>query len=97
MFMLKKMIYNKTKFENDEVYVIRFLKIIKINDVKNIKRILKSKNSSLIINFNNSKINYFEIKMKLTQKFKIKSLSLLLSLSLSLFKKCLKTYKISKI
>ena len=76
--------------------------MIKINDVKEIKRVLKSKRSSLIINFNNdSKINYSKIRMKLTQKFKIKSLSLLLSLSLSLslslFKRYLKTFKISKI
>ena len=70
--------------------------MIKINDVEKIKRTLKSKNSLLIINFNNnSKIDYFEIKIKLTQKFKIKSLLLLLSLSL--FKKYLKIYKISKI
>ena len=59
------MIYNEIKFENDEIYVIKLLKIIKINDVEEIKRALKSKSSSLIINFNNdSKINYFEIKMK---------------------------------
>ena len=70
--------------------------MIKINDVEKIKRTLKSKNSLLIINFNNnSKIDYFEIKIKSTQKFKIKSLLLLLSLSL--FKKYLKIYKISKI
>ena len=70
--------------------------MIKINNVEEIKRALKPKSFSLIINFNNnSKIDYFEIKMKLTQKFKTKSLSL--SLLLSLFKKCLKIYKISKI
>ena len=90
------MIYNKTKFENNEICVIKLLKIIKINDVGKIKRALKPKSSLLIINFdNNSKIDYFEIKIKLTQKLKIKSLSL--SLSLSLFKKCLKIYKILKI
>ena len=98
--MFKKMIYNEIKFENNKIYVIRFLKMIKISDVKEIKRALKSKNSLLIINFdNNSKINYLEIKMKSAQKFKTKSLSLSLSLSLllSLFKKCSKIYKISKI
>ena len=90
------MIYNKIKFENDKVYVIRLLKVIKISDVEEIKRALKSKSSSLIIDFdNNSKINYFKIRIKLTQEFKIKLLSL--SLSLLLFKKCLKIYKISKI
>ena len=41
--------------------------MIKINDIDEIKRILKSKSFLFIINFdNNSKINYFEIKMKLT-------------------------------
>ena len=66
MFMLEKMIYNKIKFKNDEICVIRFLKIIEINDVEEIKRALNPKNSLLIINFdNNSKIKYFEIKMKL--------------------------------
>ena len=65
--MLKKIIYNKIKFENNEIYIIRLLKIIKINDVEKIKRVLKSKSFSLIINFNNnSKIDYFEIRMKLT-------------------------------
>ena len=89
------MIYNKIKFENkDLICDIKFLKVIKINDVENIERALKSKSFSLIINFDNdSKIDYFEIRMKLTQKFKIKSLSL----SLSLFEKCLKIYKILKI
>ena len=92
------MIYNEIKFENNKIYVIKLLKMIKINDVEKIKRVLKSKSSLLIINFNNnSKINYFEIKMKSTQKFEIKSLLLSLSLSLSLFKKCLKIYKISRI
>ena len=96
--MLEKMTYNEIKFENDETCVIRLLKMIKINDVEEIKRALKSKNSLLMINFDNdSKINYFEIKMKSTQKFKTKSLSLLLSLSLSLFKRCSRIYKISKI
>ena len=67
MFMLEKIICNKIKFKNNEICVIRFLKIIKINDVEDIKRTLKSKSFSLIINFdNNSKINYFEIKMKST-------------------------------
>ena len=41
--------------------------MIKINNVEEIKRALKPKSFSLIINFNNnSKIDYFEIKMKLT-------------------------------
>ena len=66
-FIFKKMIYNKTKFENNKIYIIKFLKMIKINDVEEIKRALKSKFFLLIINFDNdSKINYFEIKMKLT-------------------------------
>ena len=59
------MIYNEIRFENNEICVIRFLKIIKINNVKKIKRALKSKSSLLIINFNNDlKINYFKIKIK---------------------------------
>ena len=88
------MIYNKIRLENDEVYVIRFLKMIKINDVREIKRVLKSKSSSLMINFDNdSKVDCFKIRMKSTQKLDIK----LLSLSLSLFKRCLRIYKISKI
>ena len=94
------MIYNKTKFENDKIYIIGFLKIIKINDIEEIKRALKSKRFSLIINFNNnSKIDYSKIRIKLTQKFKVKSLSLslLLLLSLSLFEKCFQIFKISKI
>ena len=92
--MLEKMIYNEIKFKNNEICVIEFLKMIKISDFEKIGRALKSKSFSLIINFdNNSKVNYFEIKMKLMQKFEIKSLSL----SLSLFKRCLKTYKISRI
>ena len=67
MFMLEKVICNKIRFENDEICVINFLKMIKINDVKEIKRVLKSKNFSLMINFdNNSKIDCFEIKMKST-------------------------------
>ena len=60
------MIYNEIRFNDNEIYVIRFLKVIKINDIEKIKRVLKSKSSLLIINFNNnSKINYFEIRMKL--------------------------------
>ena len=95
-FIFEKMIYNNIRFENNEICVIKFLKIIKINDVEKIRRILKSKNFSMIIIFKNDlKINYFEIKIKSTQKFKIKSL--LLSLSLSLFKKNLKKFKISKV
>ena len=67
MFMLEKMIYNKIRLRNNKIYVIRLLKMIKINDIEKIKRALKSKNFSLIINFDNdSKINYFKIKMKLT-------------------------------
>ena len=51
------MIYNKTKFE----------KIFKINDVEKIKRVLTPKSFLLIIDFNNdSRINYFKIKMKST-------------------------------
>ena len=66
-FIFEKMIYNEIRFENNEICVIKFLKMIKINDVGEIKRILKSKSFSLIINFNNdSKVDYFEIKMKLT-------------------------------
>ena len=66
MFMLEKIICNKIKFKNNEIYVIRLLKIIKINDVEKIERALKLKSFSLIINFNNDlRINYFEIKMKL--------------------------------
>ena len=62
---LKKKIYNEIRFKNDEIYIIRFLKIIEINDVEKIKRALKSKNSLLMINFDNdSEINCFEIKMK---------------------------------
>ena len=65
-FMLEKVIYNKIRFKNDKIYVIGLLKIIKINDVEEIRRVLKSKNSLLMINFNNnSKIDYFKIKMKL--------------------------------
>ena len=65
--MFEKIIYNKIRFKNDEIYIIIFLKMIKINNVEKIKRILKSKNSSLIINFNNdSKIDYFEMKIKST-------------------------------
>ena len=65
--MLEKMIYNEIRFKNDEICVIKFLKIIEINDVKEIKRALKSKRSLLIINFdNNSGINCLKIKMKST-------------------------------
>ena len=64
--MFEKIIYNEIKLENDEVCVIRFLKMIKINGVEEIKRVLKSKSFSLIIDFNNdSKINCFKIRMKL--------------------------------
>ena len=90
------MIYNKIRFKNDEICVIKLLKMIKINNVEKIRRALKSKSFLLIINFDNdSRVNYFEIKMKSAQKLEIKSLSL--SLSLSLFKKCSKVYKISRI
>ena len=65
--MFKKIIYNETKFENDEIYIIKLLKMIKIKDVKEIKCILKLKSSLLMISFdNNSKINCFEIKTKST-------------------------------
>ena len=61
------MIYNEIRFENDEIYVIRFLKMIEINGVEAIKRALKSKRFSFMINFNNdSQLDYFEIRMKLT-------------------------------
>ena len=93
--MLEEMICNEIKFENkDLICDIRLLKMIKINNVEDIKRVLKSKSSLLIINFDNdSKIDYFEIKMKSTQKFETKSLLL----SLLLFEKCLKIYKVLKI
>ena len=59
------MIYNKIRFENNKICVIKLLKVIEINNIKKIKRALKSKSFSLMINFdNNSKINYFEIRMK---------------------------------
>ena len=65
-FIFKKIIYNEIKFEDNKICVIKLLKMIKISDVEEIKRVLKSKNFSLIINFNNdSKIDYFEIKIKL--------------------------------
>ena len=90
------MIYNEIELENDEICVIKLLKMIEISGVEEIKRALKSKSSSLMIDFDNdSRINYFEIKIKSTQKFNIKSLSL--SLSLSLFKKCSRIYKILRI
>ena len=64
-FMFEKMICNKVRFKNNEICVIRFLKVIEINDVEEIKRALKSKSSLFVINFNNnSRINCFEIKMK---------------------------------
>ena len=87
------MIYIKIRFENkDLICDAGLLKMIKINNVENIERVLKSKSFSLMINFDNDlKIDYFEIRMKLMQKFEIKS-SLL-----SLFEKCAKIYKISKI
>ena len=89
------MICDKIKFKNKNLICdIRLLKIIKINNIEDIKHILKSKSFSLINFFdNNSKIDYLEIKMKSTQKLKTKSLSL----SLSLFEKYTKIYKISKI
>ena len=66
-FMLEKMIYNKIRFKNDKICVIKLLKIIKINDIGEIRRALKSKSSLFVINFNNnSRINYFEIRMKST-------------------------------
>ena len=66
-FIFKKKIYNKIKFKNNKICVIKFLKMIKINDVEKIKRALKSKKSLLIINFNNdSKVNYLKIKIKST-------------------------------
>ena len=91
--MLEKVIYNEIRFKNKNlIYNIKLLKIIQINNIGDIKRALKLKSFLLIINFNNdSKIGYFEIKMKSAQNFKIKSLLLLL------FKKCSRVYKISKI
>ena len=52
-FVLEKMICDEIRFKNNEIYIIRRLKIIKINGVEEIKRVLKSKNFSLIINFDN--------------------------------------------
>ena len=99
--MLERITYDKIRFEKKNlIYDIGLLKMIEINDVEEIKRVLKSKRSSFMINFDNDlKIDCFEIKMKSTQRCKVKSLLLLLSLllSLSLFKKCLKIYKILKI
>ena len=63
--MFKEVIYNEIRFKNNEICVIRFLRMIKINDVEKIKRVLKSKSSSLMINFNNDlRINYFKIRME---------------------------------
>ena len=64
----RELIYNKVKFKKRDLTCdIRLLKIIEINDVEEIKRVLKSKRFSFVINFNNnSKIDYFKIKMKLT-------------------------------
>ena len=65
ILMLKEIIYNEIRFKDDEICVIRLLKIIKINDIEEIKRALKPKSSLLMINFNNdSKINCFKIRMK---------------------------------
>ena len=65
--MFEKIIYNEIKFKNNKVYIINFLKMIKINDVEEIKRFLKLKSSLLIIDFdNNLKIDYFEIRIKST-------------------------------
>ena len=65
--MLEKMICNKIKFKNNEIYDIKLLKMIEISDIEDIKRALKPKSFSLIINFNNDlKINCFEIRMKST-------------------------------
>ena len=89
------MIYNEIKLKNkNSICDAGLLRMIKINGVEDIKRALKSKSFSLMINFDNdSKIDCFEMKMKSTQKFEIKSLSL----SLSLFEKYARVYKISKI
>ena len=92
------MICNETKFKDDEVCVIRLLRMIGISGVGEIGRALKSKSSSLMISFNNdSGVDCFEIRMKSAQEFGIKSLSLSLSLLLSLFKRCSKVYKVSRI
>ena len=95
--MLEKIICDKIKIEKrDLIYDIKLLKIIKINDVEEIERALKSKRFLFIINFNNDlRIDCLEIKTKSTQKFEVKLLSL--SLSLLLFEKCLKAFKISRI
>ena len=43
-FIFEKMIYNKMRFKINEIYVIKLLKMIKISDVEEIKRIfVKSK------------------------------------------------------
>ena len=66
-FIFEKMIYNEIRFKNDKICVIKLLKVIKINNVEEIKRALKSKSFSLIINFDNDlEVNCFEIRMKLT-------------------------------
>ena len=66
-FIFEKMIYNEIRFKNDKICVIKLLKVIKINNVEEIKRALKSKSFSLIINFDNDlKVNCFEIRMKST-------------------------------
>ena len=59
--------YIKIKFENKNlIYNVKLLKMIKINDVEDIERALKSKSFLLIINFNNNlKVDYFKIRMKL--------------------------------
>ena len=57
----------KVRFENNEIYVIKLLKMIEINDVEKIKRALKSKRFSLMINFDyDSKIDYLKMRMKST-------------------------------
>ena len=62
------MIYDKIKFEKRNlIYDVKILKMIKINGVEEIKRVLKSKSFSFVISFDNDlKVDYFEIKMKLT-------------------------------
>ena len=64
-FAFEKVIYNEIRFKNDEACVIGFLEIIKINNVEEIKRVLKSKSFLLMINFdNNLRVDCFKIKMK---------------------------------
>ena len=66
--MLERITCDKIRFKKkDLIYDIRFLEMIEVRDVEEIKRVLKSKRFSFMISFNNDlKIDYFEIKMKST-------------------------------